>query len=170
MTIIEGRQEIAKALNFNTYPVLDIDLDTMETIEKNDGTTERYCKGCDVRVEYNTKRYGAMHTHGHIYFDAMGDENALDHMEISASGTCLHDSFGYHDVMEDLRWAKAPIVRAGQEVIVVVHSSKSNLYLVCKYTVSDRIDPHCITCATLSNPPQEGRTPPLHHIERSVTT
>lgn len=150
MKMISERTEIAKALNFGKYPVLEINLDNVEEYKKNDGTTERYCVGCDVKVEYQTKRYGAMHTHGHIFFDCFDNDNALEHMEISASGSCLKSDFGYSDIMKDLHWANVPTVKAGQEVVVVVRSEKSKMALVILYKVSDRVDPHCMTCATLS--------------------
>lgn len=149
MKVLAGRTETAQALNFGKYPVLNIDLDNEERIERNDGSVERYCKGCDVKVEYEGN-HGTLTTRGQIYYDFLENENIIeDGFKISASGACLHASFGYEDVMEDLRWAKATTVKAGQEVALLVTSAKLKMFFVLIGKVSDRIDPFCITCATI---------------------
>lgn len=150
MKLLSERTEIAQALNFGKYPVLNINLDNEEKILRNDGSVERYCKGCDVKVEYKTNNHGTLSTRGNIYYDFLADENFFENgFKISNNSTCLSDSFGYRDIMEDLRWASAPTLKAGQEVVIVFNSEKSKIAVVMIGKVSDEINQFCMTCATI---------------------
>lgn len=135
MKFLTDRKEIAKALNFGEYPILDIDID-----KAKDG----YAVGCDVKVAYNTRNYGELETQGNIIV-----ENGKEY--ITNNAVCIKSSFGVRDVQEMIRWAKAPVVRAGQEVAVVRHSTEYGVFTVEIMKISNRIDAHCQIVAELEH-------------------
>lgn len=102
MKYITERTEIAQALNFGKYPVIKINVEECHE-DYND-----YYVGDDVKVDTGRGYY----TKGQIY-------KSEGKYEISNEATCLHSSFGYSDVMEDYRWAKAALIKEGQTVVVI---------------------------------------------------
>lgn len=137
MKILTERTEIAKAMNFGKYPILRINMEDHAGFD----TTE-YCVGEKVRVAYESRRYGEMYTRGEIYIEK-------GKVAISGNATCIHSDFGYSDVMEMAEWSNTPIVRAGQEVVVVHYYPSSKICIVRMMRVGDRVDPHCMTVAVL---------------------
>ena len=98
------RKEVAQLLNFNRYPVLTIDL--ADKIQWG-------FKGCKVRIPY-----GNYFLHAELeWFE--NDKKILITKEIPI----ISNSFGYRDVLEMCEYANAPIIDAGQEVVLVVINS-----------------------------------------------
>ena len=139
MKLLKERTEIAKAMNFGKYPVLRINLEDHAGFDTTD-----YCVGEKVRVAYESKRYGEMHTRGKIYIEK-------GKVAISSNSTCVHSDFGYTDVMEMAEWANTPVVRAGQEVVVIMYIPTAKMCIVRMMKVGDRIDPHCMVAVTLED-------------------
>ena len=139
MKLVSERTEIAKIMNFGKYPVL-----TLNTEDHGGFDTTSFCIGCDVRVAYQTKRYGESYTRGHLYVED-------GKVSISNNSTCIHSDFGYSDVMEMVHWANTPIIRAGQEVAVVMDLPSSKMCVVRMMRVGDRVDPHCMVAVTLTD-------------------
>lgn len=139
MKLLNERTKIAKAMNFGRYPVLRINLDDHAGFDTTD-----YCVGEKVRVAYQSKNYGEMYTRGEIYVEK-------GEVAISSNAVCVHSDFGYADVMEMAEWANTPIVRAGQEVVVVMYMPTVEIYIVRMMRVGDRVDPHCMRAVTLED-------------------
>lgn len=98
------RKEVAQLLNFNRYPVLTIDL--ADKIQWG-------FKGCKVRIPC-----GNYFLHAELeWFE--NDKKILITKEI----TIISNSFGYRDVLEMCEYANAPIIDAGQEIVLVVINS-----------------------------------------------
>lgn len=139
MKYLTDRQEIAKAMNFGKYPVLVLNRENHKGFEDTD-----YCVGQKVKVAYDNPRYEGMTTQGNIYL-----ENGK--IAISGDSACLTARFGYSDVMEAAEWANAPTIHKGQTVVVVEQWPSKKLCAVRMMKVSDRIDIHCITVASLED-------------------
>lgn len=116
MKYLTDRYEIARALNFGKYPVLHIDL---ETSKKG---YEGLYEGDLCKVLSPSQRYPDSYEIGNlIYCD---DDKKF---EITAYGSCLKAGFGYHDVIEDMQVAQAPVV-SGEQVVIVI----------CDYPIAQR--------------------------------
>ena len=139
MKLLTERTEIAKAMNFGKYPVLTLNMEDHDGFED---TT--YCIGCNVRVAFDTKNHGQLHTEGHIYLEG-------GKVCISNNAVCIHSDFGYSDVMEMVKWANTPMLHAGQEVVVVFDWPTEKGCVVRMMRVGERIDPHCMTVTTLED-------------------
>lgn len=147
MRILTEKKEIAHALNLGKYPVLSINLDDTE---QNPYRDESYVKGCRTRVAWdsNNPRYEGMATDGYVYIETYESESKYG---ISGRGACLKANFGLEDVLNDVDRANSPLVHKGQVVAVVHYSKKQRYYFVRMMRVSDRIDIHCSTVATLKD-------------------
>ena len=135
MKTITDRYEVAKALNFNKYPVLNLDL-------AKDKAKEDYLEGCylgqKVRFKETTRQGESFYWHGQLcYFKDSG-------LSISSDSACITASFGYRDIAEDLKNANAPIVAPNTEVVVVIHDSTKRVAIVCLTTI-ESINPNCST-------------------------
>ena len=141
MMYLTDRHEIAAAMNFGKYPVLTINLDNRPFEDS------RYAKGCRVRVAWDHKdsRYAGMTTHGNLFLDEDGK------LKIGGDGAMLKASFGYSDVMKMAAEANVPVVHKGQGVVVVMDIPSTKTCLVRMMKVSDRINIHCQTVATLED-------------------
>ena len=142
MKYLTDRTEIAEAINFGKYPVLTLNRENRPNADICPDSD--YATGCRVRVAWDRKepRYAGMTTHGEIYIDK-------GKIKISGEGACLSSSFGYTDVMEMAAEANTPIVHAGQTVVVVEDFPSRKSCTVRMMKVSDRIDIHCMTVASL---------------------
>lgn len=147
MKYLTDRTEIAKAINFGKYPVLTLNRENQPYKDLYEDTEySDYAVGCRVRVAWDRKdpRYEGMTTHGNIYIEK-------GKIGISGEGACLSSSFGYTDVMKMAAEANTPIVHAGQTVVVVEEIPSKKFCTVRLMKVSDRIDIHCTTVATLND-------------------
>ena len=134
MKQIKERTQIAKALNFGKYPVLDLDIEKPIKVV-GDKISGYY--GCKVRVPWNYQGETVYEVCDLKYWKDQ------DKLELSCGGCCFKAGFGYSDVMEMLENANAPIVDKGQEFILVVHDRSTAEVFLMKMT--DYKDIHCQT-------------------------
>ena len=145
MKYLTDRHEIAMAMNFGKYPVLHINLENRPFSDIRPDSD--YATGDTVRVDWGEKqgsRYEGMATRGELYI-----ENGR--YGIGYHGCCLHKAFGYTDVIEDMHNAQTPLVRAGQEVVLVEDWPSKKECTVRMMKISDRIDKNCQTVCTLED-------------------
>ncbi len=144
MKYLTDRTKIAEAINFQQYPVLSIDHENRPYADYHPDND--YAIGCRVRVSWSHKdpRYANMTTRGALYI-----ENGR--LAISGEGAMLKASFGYTDVMNMVAEANTPIVHKGQTVVVVEQWSSQKKCTVRMMKISDRIDIHSMTVATLED-------------------
>lgn len=151
MKITNDRYEIARLLNFNKYPVLNLDI-------AKDKMKDDFFKGCykgqKVRFEYFNNRNEKMLWHGTLAF--FKDSGLC----IQNDSAILKKDFGYYDIVEDLENANAPIIRENSECVVVIHDSKKELAMVCLTTIK-RIDRFCSTAYQF----EEDFTDIIHGLE-----
>lgn len=137
MKYLTDRQEIAQAMNFRKYPVLRIDVETPKT-----GWDDVY-EGDFVRVEPTA--------------DGRPDRTIRARLEkypedggkysIMPAPVCLRSDFGYSSVIESLNYAQAPVIHAGETVVVIEDYPKQRICKVHMMRVSDRIREHVFpTC------------------------
>lgn len=112
MKMLKTREEIAMAINFRKYPVLNIDLADAD---------EYGLVGCKVRIDAGTMSNGLPRT-----IDATlrvyRDEKTLT---TSSGGICVSDSFGYYDYKEIVEYAQAPLIAADQDVVIAIYDSRN---------------------------------------------
>lgn len=137
MKYLTDRHEIAEAMNFGKYPVLRIDVETPKA-----GWDNVY-EGDLVRVEPKTVRYPGHTIRARLEkFPEDGGKYS-----IMPAPVCLHGDFGYSDVMEHLGYAQAPVIHAGETVVVVEDYPKLRTCKVHLMRVSSHIAEHVFpTC------------------------
>lgn len=136
MKYLTDRQQIAVAMNFGKYPVLHIDRETPEEGYKD------YFVGDQVKVLTPRVGYPDMYCTGKLYWE-------YGRYGVLTDGTMLSGSFGYSDVMRMLKNAQAPVIKAGQKVIVVEDFPIARKVAVHMMKVSDRVDGFVYPCCTL---------------------
>ena len=113
MKTIVSREEFAKAVNFGEHPVVTIDLNQeafMDTIYH----------GCKVKVDFGHHRTGERFlVRGEMLYNIK--ENKF---EVAQYGICISARFCYEDAMRHVEYAQAPIIKDGDEVVIVLHDSK----------------------------------------------
>lgn len=143
MKFLTDRQEIARHMNFNKYPVLYIDMDNRRY--KDDPTCD-YTVGCQVRVAWDDPdpRYKDMYCTGDLYYYE-------GKFKISNHATCLHADFGRHDVLEMCKNANTPMIHKGDTVVIVQDYSARGTCLVRLMKMPNRMDKFCQVVATLED-------------------
>lgn len=137
MKHLTERTEIASAINFKRYPVIAIDISQ---------TDEYGIAGSPVCIDNGT------FNDGNPYFidatlRAYKDDGLLTFV---GRGSCIKSSFGYSDMEKMLKYANAPVVKPGQEILVCVIDSHNRLArppVLLK--TGDNVSPFCITPLTL---------------------
>lgn len=138
---LTDRHKIAYAMNSMKFPVMKINLDS-PYMEGH----KFYDKGSKCRVCYQSKNYGEMYEECRLTYN--GDDGKF---ELLSGAYGIHSSFGYSDVMEGFERANTPILRAGQEVIVVLDFPNTKMCKVLAMKVGNRVNPHCMTATTLEH-------------------
>ncbi len=134
---LTDRKEIAEAMNFGKHPVLRIDLETPKA-----GWDDMYV-GDKVRIAPKKPRWEGHVIRGTIH--KFSDEP--ERYSIMPSSVYLKDSFGYSDVIERLAWAQAPLIHAGETVVVIEDFPNDKSCTVHMMKVSDTIGEHVFpTC------------------------
>lgn len=122
--LLTDRKDIAKALNFNKYPVLTFDID-------ND-------KGSKAKV-LKKHRDGEIHPYNcNLYCGAQTKTDGTFWLMTKAS--MLSKSFTVNDALENADYANAPIIEEGKEVAILVYSKKLAIKFIVIVT-PDRVDP-----------------------------
>lgn len=144
MKFLTERTEIAKAMNFGKYPVLYIDRDNRpyNSVEM----PSDYCRGSKCRLEWEHKdpRYADMTARCQLYYDK-------GRYFLSQEAACLTADFGRRDVLEMVEWARVPVLRCGQTVIVVEDFTMQKIVRVRMMKISDRKNLNCSTVTSLED-------------------
>lgn len=128
---ITNRQEFGKLVNFGNRAVLALDL-------AKDKDEYGY-KGQKVRVPDMETEDGTMYCNCELRW--YSDEKKI---ELVQGGTFLTASFTYRDAMQDVEYANAPIVDAGDTIILVIHNSETKELRAYEVEVADTKNNHCI--------------------------
>lgn len=144
MVILTDRQEIASAMNFGKYPVIRID---METPKRG---YEGLFYGDRVEVMTPTADYPYSRENGNLIYTA-DDER----FSITANSMCLHADFGYSDVIEELKWAQAPKLHAGDVVVVIEDYPIGRYCVVHMMKVPEHIAKFTTPCCKLEELPDD---------------
>lgn len=129
MKYLTDRQEIAQAMNFGRYPVIRIDVETPKA-----GWDDVF-EGDIVKVESPSKRYPGSYIRGRVMkYPEDGSRYA-----VMPDVVCLKNDFGYSDVIEMLGYAQAPMLRAGEIVVVIEDAPKQRAARVRMMRVSDSV-------------------------------
>lgn len=133
MQILKERTEIAKATNFGKYPVICIDVSDRD---------EYGIRGTKVRIDNGTFDSGDpyfINARIRTYID----ENCLTTV---AGGCSITQSVSYLDYMEMVEYANTPIIKADQEILVVLYNSKIK-YIHCPVILKtgSRVNASCQT-------------------------
>ena len=142
MKFLTDRTEIAKAMNFGKYPVLYIDRDNRPYDSPE--VRSDYCKGSKCRLEWEHKdpRYADMTARCELYYSE-------GRYHLSQGAACLSADFGRRDVLEMVEWARVPVLRCGQTVIVVEDFTMQKIVRVRMMKISVRKDLNCSTVTSL---------------------
>lgn len=149
MKFLTNRTEIAEAINVNRYPVLTIDC-----TKEMEGYADCY-EGSKINLRGGrSKGYEDLLTRCTVkmFGDEPGNECHFapwTYKRIILQGGIvgLHASFGLRDVLEDIEWSNARVAAGGDKVVVFFRAAKAGFLRLMK--ISDHIDPHCSTVATL---------------------
>ena len=149
MKFLTDRKEIARLINIEDLPVLTIKID-----EPMNGYPDCY-EGSKIKVDDGKhERYMSVRCTVKMFGDEPGNE---DHVRpwtykkiVLKSGICgITSDFGYSDVIEMEEWSNARTVKAGDRVVVLFKAERARVCFLRLMRVSDRIDRHCYTTATL---------------------
>lgn len=132
MKSLTNRQEIAEAINFGKYPVLDIDL------SKSD---EYGLKGKTCRIHMGRFNDGEQWLEK-AELRAYGDSKVLT---FSAFACCLDANMSYYDLIDDVNTAQTPIVEPDSEICVVIHDSKKKAVYAVYIVRTGKVSRHCQT-------------------------
>lgn len=132
MKVLAERPEIARAMNFGKYPVLEID------IAKCD---EYGLVGSKCRIDMGYFNDGEK-WYERATLRVFRDENKIS---FHSHGYCLSAEHGYHDYIEDLAFAKAPIVKPDSEMLIFMHDSNEKQVYCPRVVKTGKITKHCIS-------------------------
>lgn len=137
MKMLKKREEIAMAINFNKYPVLNIDLADAD---------EYGLKGCKVRIDAGTFSNGfprIVDAELRVY----RDEKKLTFV---SHGTMISGSFTYSDYVKMVKEAQAPMVSANQDIVIAIYDSRNKTpYAPIIVHTGDSVDPLCVIPLTI---------------------
>lgn len=133
MKRLTERTEIAKAINFNKYPVIKIDLADFD---------DYGLKGTKVRIDNGTFKSGEPY-YINATIRAYNDDPYLSFHQY-ASGLSARVTYG--DYMEMVEYANAPIVKPNQEILIFLYNSATkDVYAPAILQTGSHISPFCST-------------------------
>jgi len=138
MKMYVNPKDIAKALNFNKYPVFTLNLD--EHVEDFD---ESFKKGSSCRLAYTSK-----HIKEPLYIGCSLYLND-GKFTLSAEVCCLKGHYDWTDHLKNAEKAMTPIIHPGDEVAIYCYSPKVQTGLVRIMKIPDRVNPDCVPAAKL---------------------
>ena len=151
MKFLTNRTEIGKAININRYPVL-----TLDCTAPMKGFPDCYSGSKINLAGGHSKGYEDLLTRCTIkmYGDETGNEThdtpwMYKKIILSGGSVCLHATFGLEDVIEDIEWSNARVAKGGDKVLVFFKAPNGGCLRLMK--ISDRVNPHCSTVATLED-------------------
>lgn len=157
MKFITDRQEIAEATNLMKYPVILMDIGKPKR-GWDKGVYEGDCVRVDEQRTYRgTQMYSDCVAMIFVDNDRKGITDTIENrlsadICLECGCICLHDSFGASDVLDAVKRAQAPVVKAGQIVTVVYKDdSGPNLRVYVRKMKVSNVNPHCSTVAMLTD-------------------
>lgn len=139
MRTIKERTEIATTINFHKMPCIKIDL----------ANADEYGLVSEKVLIDNGKFRDGNPYYIHSEIRAYSDESKF---KFSQGATGLSSSFGYSDIQEMLDYRNAPIVKADEDVLIVIIDSKTRTaYAPMVLHTSKRIDQFCSTPLTFED-------------------
>lgn len=142
MKYLTNRQEIAKAMNFGQYPVIRINMETCK-----DGYND-FFEGDLLKVMCPRPGHPSMWCSGNLYYSG-------GKFGVMTDALSLTEGYGYRDVMEDLARAQAPVVKAGQVVVMIEDFPKQHLCKIRMMQASDKVDMFVYPCVTFHDVPDD---------------
>lgn len=128
MKRLTERTEIAKAINFGKYPVIKIDLADRD---------EYGVKGTKVNIDFGGEYF--IHAKIRSYSDTK-------YLQTSQGATMLSATISYDDYIEMVEYANAPVIKADQEIVIVMVDSENRVvYEPVIIKTGKRIDKFCST-------------------------
>ena len=112
MKEITSRKEFGERVNFGKHQVITIDMN-------QEAYLGALYKGDKVRVDFGSFKSGERYLEGGEVLYNVKEET----IKVANYGTCISSRFSYEDAMEDIEYAKAPIINDGDEVIIAIHNS-----------------------------------------------
>lgn len=112
--IITERTEMAKALNFGKYKVLEYDLDKKE--------------GSMAVVEEHTRNHGVFRKGCKLYCGKIKEDDGI--FWLLNSGTMLSAHVGVSDWRKSVTRANAPTIEEGDEVAILVFSESAGISFI----------------------------------------
>lgn len=156
MRFLTDIHEIEEEIYIKRTPVITINVSKEAEGWEGYGIYE----GSKVRVATPNRKYPDLSSRctAHIYMEGE-NEKAIIPIEakvisLTCPGSFLKDSFEYQDVVEMVEWSHAPLVKAGDEVIVVFDDPEHSASWIRKMVVGN-VSPHCPTVATLRDADEE---------------
>lgn len=132
MTIIKDRYEFGSEVNFGKNPVVYIDATNKD---------EYGIKGAFVRVDMGKFLSGKKWLEG-SEFRFYCERDGRTYTVVSPRVACLSATFAYSDVIECAKYATAPIIKPGDEVVFVIDNPNRGQVAVAKCKMGKTIK-HC---------------------------
>lgn len=133
---IGGRQGFAYICNSGDVKVIKIDLEAPQEYDDY-----RLYGKVKVAWKYGNKTLGEPCT---LVHNSCEGQNSW---ELTSGGTCLSGSFTYQDAINSIEESQLPLLHPDE--IVALAFVTSNSVTLGMYQVSEKIDIHCTTVATL---------------------
>ena len=114
MNILTERTDIARALNFGKYKVLEYNMDTE--------------KGSSAVVLRQTRDHGVIRKECTLYCGKDTSDDGI--MYLLARGALIKRHYGIMDWLESAKLANAPVINEGDEIAVFCYSEKLNVGFV----------------------------------------
>lgn len=129
MKELTNRQEIAKAMNFGKYPVIEIDVSKK---------TEYGFVGTKINIKSQRFELPVRAT-----LTAYKDTKILT---TSGENICVKAQYDYNDFINNLEYANAPTIEADQDILVVFTDREAGLvHKVVILHTGNYVDDFCMT-------------------------
>ena len=126
MKTLNNRQEITTAINFHKYPIVKIDLAEKDSYG---------VKGTKVNIDFGKDYY--LHATIRMYDDEPSK------FYVKQNGSMVSATCGYSDYMEMVEFANAPIIKANQEILLIIVDSSKKTMIPVVVNTSEKVYPHC---------------------------
>ena len=144
-TFLASKEELVKVLNLGKYPVLYLNLDNDSHILDEDGS---YIKGSLCKIAWDNLNRKDMANKCQLVC-----ENGT--YKLLNEPVCLSDRYTAGDFINDIQYARTPILHKNEIVAVAHFSITRNVKFIRLLQVSKRVDVHGIVAATLEEIPND---------------
>ena len=125
-TYLKSRRDIAEAINFGWYQVVKINRETPAPGWDDNFVGDKVLVAPEGEIDRSKFIRCQIHK--------FGDEP--ERYSLMPETIVLQDGFGYSDVIEMTEWAQAPVIRAGEIVVVIEDYPKAKTCAVHLMRVS----------------------------------